>query len=72
MDFLEKTIKKHRALKRKLVPRIESLGDISSNADAALQTFKLDQRSIESQFAELNKAVADFDKETNTILFGKK
>lgn len=61
----EKTIKKHRALKRQLKPRIESLRDISSNAKAALQTFQSDQQNIESRFTELNKSIADFDKETN-------
>ncbi|MGB1229831.1 MAG: hypothetical protein ACPG7U_01500 [Holosporaceae bacterium] len=61
----EKTIKKHRALKRQLKPRIESLGDISSNATAALETFESDQKNIEMQFTALNNAIADFDKETN-------
>ena len=61
----EEKIKKHRALKRKLNPRIESLLDISANANAALETFQSEQKNIEAQLKNLHKAIDDFDKETN-------
>ena len=53
----EKTIKKHRALKRKLAPRIESLETVLKEATTELETATEDQKAIGQKMKAVDGAI---------------